>query len=511
MKKMWKRAGAAIVMAALAAAALSGCGSDESKKSGVKELSFYAIMPYVAYNPDLPIWKEAEKRTGIRLINTVADSVTNEDAAFGTMLISKRRPDIVLSGNDNLRSMAFSGGLVALDTYIDSYAPNLKKFFEECPAAREAATAEDGHIYFVPGTTTDLSKPNTPSTGFFIRRDWLEKLNLDVPTTIDELHDVLYAFRTQDPNGNGKTDEIPFFSREKNLQGLLNLFCVGYGYQDVNGELVYSPTREEYRQAIKTLSKWYAEGIMDKEIYTRNSAREQLLGGNLGGCTTDWFSSTGKFNDSYADTVPGLRFEPILPPRNIEGKITWPETRGILHQKGWGISTDCSEDDIIDAVKYLDFWMSREGCELMAYGVEGLSYTKDENGNVIWSKEASEYPDGIPNYRRSIGFTETGTVGIIEAEEAGMNDVSLKGYAMYEDIVEDKSVGNLLYTAEEQAIKDKYYGGISGYAVEMQQRWILGQGDIDAEWDEYIDALNKMGLEKMNMIARRAYERSSKF
>lgn len=511
MKKMWKRAGAAIVMAALAAAVFSGCEGENQKKGGVKELSFYVIMPYVAYHPDLPIWREAERLTGIRLINTVADSVTNEDAAFATMLISKRRPDIVLSRNSNLRSMALSQGLIALDTYMDSYAPNLKQFFEECPTARAAATAEDGHIYFVPGTTTDLNQPNTPSTGFFIRRDWLEKLHLNAPTTIDELHDVLYAFRTQDPNGNGEMDEIPYFCREKTLRGLLNLFCTGGGYHEVNGEPVYGPAQEQYRQAMKTLAKWYAEGLIDKEIYTRNSAREQLLGKNLGGCTSDWFSSTGKFNESYADTVPGLRFEPILPPKNIEGKITWPETRGILHELGWGISTDCKEEDIIDAVKYLDFWMSREGCELMAYGVEGLSYTKDESGNIVWSKQASEYPDGIPNYRRSIGFTETGTVGIIEAEKAGMNETSLRGYAMYEGIVEEKAVSNLPYTAEEQAINEKYSGSIYGYMMEMQQRWILGQGNVDAEWEEYLDTLEKMGLGEMNQITQQAYARNRDF
>lgn len=511
MRKIWRSAGAAVLTAALAAAALSGCGGQKAEKRGVKELSLYMVSTYVPYNPDLPIWRAAEEKTGIRLVNTVSEAVTDENAAFGTMLISKRIPDIVLSKTKNLRSMALDGGLIPLDTYIDAYAPNLKKFFEKCRIAREIATVEDGHTYFVPGTTTDLNQPNTPSTGFFIRQDWLEKLNLQAPATIDALHDVLYAFKTQDPNGNGLADEVPYFCREKRLDGLLNLFCTRTGYLIASdGTLQYGPVQENYKNAMKELSQWYAEGLIDKEIYTRHSAREQLLGQNLGGCTSDWFASTGKFDDSYAENVPGLKLAPMLPPENIEGQVTWPETRGTLHGMGWGISRDCSEEDIIDAVKYLDFWMSQEGCELMAYGVEGKSYTRGENGEIIWSEEAAGYVDGIPNYRRSIGFNETGTVGIIEAEKAGMNASALMGFEMYEGIVNDNAVSNLPFTAEEQKINDKYANNISSYVQEQQQRWILGQGDVEAEWGTYLETLNKMGLQDMERIHRNAYERMLK-
>lgn len=510
-KNFLKRAGAAVLTAALAAAVFGGCGEGEKQDGAVKELTLFSVTSYVPYSPELPIWKEAENRTGIRLVNTVADSVTNEAAAFGSMLISKKRPDIVLSGTQSLKSMALSGGLIALDEYMDTYAPNLKAFFEACPLAKEAATAEDGHIYFVPGTTTDLSRPNTPSTGFFIRTDWLRKLKLNPPETIDQLHDVLLAFKTQDPNGNGKADEVPYFCRDKNISGLLNLFCTSNGYIEKDGSVVFGPAQENYKNAIKTLAEWYKEGLIDSEIYTRVSAREQLLSRNLGGCTSDWFSSTAKFNESYSNVTENFSFEPILPPKNIEGEVTWPETRGILHGRGWGISTDCAKEDIIDAVKYLDFWMSDEGCKLMAYGVYGISYTEGEDGSIIWSKEASEYPDGIPNYRRYIGFVETGTVGSIEAEKAGMNSIALEGYNMYEKIVSNKIISNLPYNDEEQRTEDAIGESIRSYANEMQKKWIMGSGDVESEWDGYISKLNSMGLEELNKINRDAYERIKEY
>ena len=509
MKKFWIKISIVLLTVVLAGGSLSGCTSTADEKDTVKDLTAYMVFNYVPYSPELPIWKTAEERTGIRLNNTVADAITDERSAFGTMLISRRLPDIILSTTWNLSSMAIDGDLIALDPYIDTYAPNLKAFFESCDLGKEIATLENGHTYFVPGTTTDLDKPDMPSTGFFIRQDWLDKLELQIPTTIEELHDVLYAFKTRDPNGNGLADEIPYFCREKNLIGLLNLFCTRADYlKTSDGEIAFGPTQENYKTAMKVLAQWYAEGLIDPEIYTRSNAREQLLGQNLGGCTSDWFSSTGAFNNSYAGSVPGLQLLPILPPENIEGEVTWPDTRDTLHNKGWGISRDCSEEDIIDAVKYLDFWMSPEGCDLMAYGVEGLSYTKSESGEIIWSEEAASYPDGIPNYRRSIGFTETGTVGSIEAEKAGMNDVALQGFEMYEKIVDSKMLSDLVFTEEEQKVKTQYSTKISNYVYEQQQRWVLGQGDVEEEWEEYLDTLDSMGLQELNRVHQSAYERS---
>ncbi len=501
---------AGILLITVSAATLSACGG--SKKSGdVKELSLYTVSQDVAYDQNLAIWKKAEELTGIRLINTVSSSVTDENSAFGTMLLSKKLPDIIRSKNRKLRDIAKEGGLIALDEYFD-IAPNLKAFFDACPDAMDIASLNDGHIYFVPGTTTDLDKQDTPSTGFFIRKDWLKKLNLEVPTTIEELHNVLYAFKTQDPNGNGIADEVPFFQREKNINGLLNLYCTSKGFikSEDGKDVVFGGTSDNYREAIKELSKWYKEGLIDNEIYTRNQAREQLLGQNVGGCTADWFSSTGNFNDAYADIVPGIEFSPMLPPKNINSEITWPDTRGTLHGMGWGISKDCNKDDIEATVKYLDFWMSEEGCKLMAYGVEGISYTIDTDGSVIWSDAAISYADGLPGYRRSIGFMETGTVGIMEAEKAGMSETALEGYDMYESIVKNRKLPDLNYTDEEQEIYNKYYNDINTYVGEQQQKWIMGKGDIDSEWDSYVSTLESMGIDKLTKITHDAYTRRLK-
>lgn len=489
----------------------SGCTAQKNvSANSSKQLSLYMIANGTSYDHDLPIWKEAERRTGIRLKNTISNNEFDDDSAFSMMRIGKKLPDIIHGDYMKLKSLASTGAFLPLDEYIDKYAPNIKNFFDSCPVAKSKATFDDGHIYFIPGTTTDVDKPETPSTGFFIRKDWLDKLGLSYPANIGELHDVLYAFRTMDPNGNGVMDEVPYFTRNKTINDLLNLFDTDESFMIRDSSVIFGAVSDEYRLAVKELSKWYAEGIIDKEIYTRGKAREQLLSSDMGGCTVDWFSSTGNYNDAYGDMVPGLDFEPMLPPKDINGNIKWHETRGILHDKAWGISKDCSKDDIIDAVKYLDFWMSDEGCRLMAYGVEGISYTKGKNGEIKWSEDALKYAGGLPNYRRSIGFTEIGTIGIMDAEKAGMNEISLRGYEMYENIVTGDELQYISFTLNEQQIYDDHIEDIKNTVGDMQHKWMMGTEDVDSTWDSYVASLKAAGIDEMIEIYNAAYDRYKK-
>lgn len=97
--------------------------------------------------------------------------------------------------------------------------PNVKQFLEENKAARQYATSLDGGIYLLPN---DLSAANPVRVGgqtMMINKIWLDKLGLGIPTTWDELTAVLKAFKTQDPNGNGKADEIPFDIRKLATNG----------------------------------------------------------------------------------------------------------------------------------------------------------------------------------------------------------------------------------------------------------------------------------------------------
>ena len=91
---------------------------------------------------------------------------------------------------------------------MEKYAPNIKAYFDENPDQRKALEWIDGKIYYIP-----CIGDGDVSMGWFIREDWLDNLGLEMPKNVDEYYNVLKAFKTQDPNGNGIDDEIPYFNR----------------------------------------------------------------------------------------------------------------------------------------------------------------------------------------------------------------------------------------------------------------------------------------------------------
>ena len=101
---------------------------------------------------------------------------------------------------------------IALEEYIDRYAPNIKTALDEVSAARRLHTALDGHLYHIPRFEF-LSRGGQVVYSSFVRTQWLAALGESVPDSVDGFVDLLRAFRDGDPNGNGQADEIPFSVR----------------------------------------------------------------------------------------------------------------------------------------------------------------------------------------------------------------------------------------------------------------------------------------------------------
>ena len=505
VKKYIKRISAVVLSAAL----LGSCGTGSG--GGTKELTMHLhLFGYCVYDESWPLFQKASEITGIKIKGTASKSISDSEQAWNTMIAAKPLPDIIDAPSGKLLNLAEMGGMIPLDDLIEQHAPNVKKFFEDCPEARDAATYDDGHIYYIPGSLSGIDKPAVASKGWFIRTDWLEKLGLEAPKTVEDMYKVLTAFKTKDPNGNGKADEIPYFNRQDGIQDLYQLFGAEYSwYATKDGKVVNGKAEEAYHNAVREIAKWYKEGLIDTEIFSRGQqSREQLLSTDVGGMTHDWFSSTGKYNDMYKDSVPGLKFEAMLPPADINGEVKEARSRSVLHGYGWGISKDCKDPEA--AMKYFDFWMSQEGRDLNAFGIEGVHYTVVD-GEKKFTDEVLNAEGGVPTYMRNQGQVEIGTVGNIAAEVAGMNDIARAGFEMYEDsgVVRKEFVMPNLTKEEKDKLTD-LTSNIKTYISEMEQKWILGTSDIDADWDNYIKTLKDMGLETVNEVYTEAYNRHNK-
>lgn len=173
-------------------------------------------------------------------------------------------------------------------------------------------TFPDGHIYSLGKRLPARPKTSNQPT---INKAWLDRLGLEVPTTLEELEDVLRAFKTQDANGNGDpNDEIPIF-------GISNYLLLPFGYDAIdsdmilrNGEVYYAATSDEYKEGLKWLQKMYAEGLIDPESFTQDdtmkNAKYQAPEASRVGFADTWIPDAqfGQWSDEY------IVIEPIAGP-----------------------------------------------------------------------------------------------------------------------------------------------------------------------------------------------------
>lgn len=512
MKK--KQVTALLITAVLGISTLmTGCGSkgsaqDSSKENaeGSKEFTAFMFLSGTPFNEDWEVWKEVEKETGVKLKGVVASSNSDYDTAFQNMVASGQLADII--GCDSTRDMeklGKDGGMIALNDLIDQYAPHIKERLETDPNFAYQATADDGNIYNIP-----LGKELKSSQFYWIRQDWLDKLNLEVPTTVEELYQVLTAFKTQDPNGNGKADEIPLFDRsataETEMGEYLALWDSGTGFYPRDGKITYEPVTENYKLAVKNLAKWYAEGLIDPEIFTRGmSARDTLLSNNTGGFTHDWVS-TGNYNDSLGSEIPGFEMKAIAPLADQNGKVKERDYR--YAECGWGISSQCKDPETV--IKFMDFMFTEAGSDLMNWGIEGKTYTVNENGEKEFTQEVFDSGLAPVEYLRSKGSQfRAGYIQTAEYEFATMNDAGRAANELYNSHLEwfeEPKLPDLKLSKEDMDEYSSIMSGISPIVYEKLQSWILGAGDIDAEYDAFVQELKDRNIDRAIEIQQAAYE-----
>src|SRR5918995_3847419 len=274
----------AVAASAALALTLSACGSgsdaaldDESSAFGFQEtglpivekpltLSIAGEKASLApdYN-DMELVQQWQEDTNIEVEwNLLAPEVYSQKRNL--LLASNDLPDAFINSkftDDELVRYGTDGTLVPLEGLIEKYAPNIQAVFEERPELEAAVTASDGHIYALPNAE-ELGLASVP---FFwsINTAWLDALGLPMPTTVDEYHDALVAFKTQDPNGNGKADEIPLsFINDWWCADIADLFAALGGIADNTDHrivrddtVIYTAADERYRDAVAELAAWF--------------------------------------------------------------------------------------------------------------------------------------------------------------------------------------------------------------------------------------------------------------
>jgi putative aldouronate transport system substrate-binding protein len=473
---------------------------------------------YPIYEEDWPVEQAAREMTNVHLVDVTVGANMRTDSentgrteALNLMLAGGNIPDIVGSSRirDFVNQFGPEGAFIPLNDLIAEHAPNIAAYYATRPDIEAAVKASDGQMYYVP-----YLPDGKYGRAYWIRTDWLNALGLEMPETVDEYEEVLRAFKTQDPNGNGLADEVPFFARQ--WPELIRLVTLWDGrahgsdtYHDFlveDGKIDHGYVGEGYRDGIANLARWYADGLIDAEIFTRgSSARDFLLSENLGGSTHDWFASTSGYN-RLSSEIDGFEFKAFLPPASPSGRRIEEHRRILVKPDGWAIGH--TNEHLVETIKYFDFWFTEEGRRLANFGVEGMHYDMIDGKAIFKQDFLDAGPVNRSLYQVGAQLQGRGYFQDYGYEIQWSNEFALEGIALYDtmDLLIPDFLG-VSFNADEQKVYDRTWGTIRDYMLERQQAWILGTGDVNAEWDEYLAQIDKLGWQELMGVMQSAYDR----
>ncbi|MDO5423366.1 MAG: extracellular solute-binding protein [Eubacteriales bacterium] len=216
-------------------------------------------------------------------------------------IASNDLPDILVVDEQAFKKLVKSDLIEDLTPYYETYVSDTVRanIDQTDGKAMERATV-DGKIYALPNVQSEADSFNL----MWIRQDWLDELNLEAPTTIEELETVAKAFVDNQMGGEntigilGPTinsrlynDFIVSANNMNNLDGIFQAYqsYPGFWLEDENGEVVYGSITEKTKEALGELQKLYAEGLLDQELGVRKDADEAWKSGKAGILFSPWW------------------------------------------------------------------------------------------------------------------------------------------------------------------------------------------------------------------------------
>ena len=419
----------------------------------------------------------------------------------------------------------------------EEYMPNLSKILDENPDIRSAITMDDGYIYGLPagermgtagiGAPEDYSIYSVPQFSM-INKAWLDDLGLPVPTTLEELHAALKAFKDNDMSakyyGNAPGSTIPMSTGFDQWCWGQNIFYAGFGFtnwpNDVCNDLVlkddgtveFMCVTDQYRQAVSYFHDWYAEGLMDVEMFSQTDTQliSKCSQGYVG-VSTWWY-----IEELMGDYAKDYVFLPILDGPDGTHNVTI-RTGGGINSGQLNITKACKSP--ANLLKFYDRWYDPEIVMQLQYGPIGTYFTEqDEDG--VWQSITDE--EAQEEFGKSLaelkGVNEVygpklilsnyygSTFALEDAAVIRLTDL----YETWMPYVEEKSAypTDCVFSEDELDVIDRYKTDFENTVSEQEGLWIKEGGPTDGEWDAYVKKLkDTCGMEELLKVYQDAYDR----
>ena len=464
--------------------------------------------------------EELKRRTNISLEFTLVDASGWEERKH-LAFASGDYPDIFLDGIQKVDDMTYGtqqGILVDVSDLVYEYSPQLLQIFEDFPLYERLITAPDGAIYSIP--TVNAVERDQIDSRPFINGQWIENLGLQMPQTLDELYEVLYAFKHRDPNRTGQDDTIPWSSIYTDADtGPEALVITALGFVSrrhdiVDGQYVFVPIQPEYKEYLRFMRRLYAEGLLDPDYFTQDSAA-------LNAKITQ--RRVGYVAGNPAGQIAGEDYREYTMPSALtsawNSTLVWPEKSP--EARNWGVFTMTDKNPHPKAaIRLVDYFLTQEGSRMVRTGPEygtpgvdgGWELYYDEDG-VLQNRLHFPGFDGF--------FAFRGQHSIMQAPYFSGDDITFVviGQDPRNQFLAEAALDSGLLDVRRPAYPDIYFTAeeidrlsaieidLQNYVQEMDARFITGGRSIDAEWDNYIRTIEQIGVSEMSQIRQTAYDR----
>lgn len=538
---------------------LAGCtgsqspkGSDEAPNAGtepialsepgtyplVQEKTILKVMvrgnPLVENFETNDFTKWYEEKTNVHIEWEVVPEQSIQEK-LNLVLASEDYPDVIMGLNISpAQQMIYGsqGAFLPLNDLIEKQGTNTKKMFQDNPEIESAITALDGNIYALPEVNECYHC--SMSQKMWIYEPWLKKLNLKMPETTDELYEVLKAFKEQDPNGNGMQDEIPLSISPKSWSSSIDAFLLnsfiynpvyGSSYKHIfikDDKLDVAFNKPEWREGLRYMNKLYAEGLLAPESFTQDDNQLIQIGENpdtvLLGASTG--GHQGIFTQLLGESGRWLEYKTVPPLRGPNGvRYAALDSTG-MNPGAFVITKKAKHPEL--ALRWADGLYEREHTLRSVYGRPDQEWREAKDGEVGINGEPAVWSE-LKSYGtvQNIAWIQTGP-------SLRTNDFRLSAVAKGDDDLEvvlynetknkyephkptDVSTVPPLFLTNEQASEVADLSKtINDYVDEMMARFVIGDADLDKDWDGYVQQLEAMNVARYLEIYQEAYDGRSK-
>jgi putative aldouronate transport system substrate-binding protein len=459
------------------------------------------------------------EETGIT-IEFVSPASDQKNNAFMTMVASGDYPD-VLNDVGDLYSTGLTGacdeGLIMelTDVFSGDQAPAYTKMLEDLDVVKNVRD-DDGRSYHFANLQNTGSKL---TTGLAARKDWMDELGMDKIETYDEWYEYLKGIKA---NHNAtmwatQTGTLSF-----------NALSTGYGTQMFvfsnpgstppfiveDGEVNWGPLKKDAAiEYLTMMNQWWNEGLIYEDflsVMAPFTADVTPLTSNKVGIAVITAGQFTALNDSGL-VDEGFQLWPIYDAVKTEGEVTtyYSYSSIATMNSGKSISVDCENFDLV--VKMLDYMYSVKGYSTLCYGVEGETYTINEDGEPRYTDFVLNNPDMTFQEIQNTYFSFDCFAGAAsyDAFLATYEDAQQAALEIWNSHTSENTYPTVAtMTAEESTEYSNKYSEVQTYAASELTKFVIGDREIsEEEYDNFIDTCISLGIEDCIAIKQAAYDR----